>query len=331
MGRPKALGIVRKVGLTIAAALVVGVPGGHSAADARLPGATALKVCAAAGPYWPTMTLAVHGTTAWVACKEQSRVIRVDLVKRKTTASIRVGASVIAVAYGFSSVWALDSGSTLTRIAPATGRITKRIRLGAAAAYNIWIGGGSVWVADDQGARVIRVSPETNRVLARPPVGDGPADMAFAGTSAWVIDHRDLSLSRIDLRTNRTSRVATIPGDAPERMVQLAGSLWITGRGTDLLRVDPATGAVQATIDIGASGIDVAATPGALWVPARSAEVDPTGFPTMQALRRISASTGKVTTVATATGRLDVNGIDARDGFVWLSDNRQGVLYRLKA
>jgi hypothetical protein len=68
-----------------------------------------------------------------------------------------------------------------------------------------------------------------------------------------------------------------------------------------------------------------------LWVPARSAKVDSTGFPTMEALRRISASTGKVTTVATAGGRLDVNGIDARDGFVWLSDNREGVLYRVKA
>ena len=33
---------------------------------------------------------------------------------------------------------------------------------------------------------------------------------------------------------------SVIPGDAPERMVMLAGSLWITGRGTDLLQVDPA-------------------------------------------------------------------------------------------
>ena len=322
---------MRKVGLTIVAALVFGVPGGQSAADARLPGTTAVKVCAAAGPFWPTMTLAVQGTTAWVACKEQARVTKVDLVKRRTTASIPIGAPVIAVAYGFSSVWALDSGSTLTRIAPLTGRVTRRIRLGAAAAYNLWIGGGSVWVADDQGARVIRVSPGTNRVVARPSVGDGPSDMAFSGTTAWVIDHRDRSLFRIDLRTNAASRVATIPGDAPERMVQLAGSLWITGRGTDLLRVDPATGAVRDTIDIGASGIDVAATPGFLWVPARSAAVDRTGFPTMEALRRVSASNGTVTTVATASGRLDVNGIDARDGFVWLSDNREGVLYRVRA
>jgi hypothetical protein len=29
-------------------------------------------------------------------------------------------------------------------------------------------------------------------------------------------------------------------GDAPQRMAWAAGSLWITGRGTDLLQVDPA-------------------------------------------------------------------------------------------
>ena len=326
---------MRKVGLLFAAAALVLVPAAHSmqrsSTAARLPGATSLKVCAAAGPYWPTMTLAVHGRTAWVACKEQARVIRVDLAGRKTTASVRVGSPVIAVLYAFSSVWAVDATSTVTRIAPSTGRITQRIRLDARAAYNIWSGGGSIWVADDQGASVLRVSPKTNRVVARIPVSDGPADMAFAGTSGWVIDHRDAQLYRIDLATNRSTLVAKIAGDAPERMVYLSGSLWITGRGTDLLRVDPASGEVRSTIDIGASGIDVAATARALWVPSRSAAVDLTGFPSMEALRRVSASTGEVTTAATASGRLDVNGIDSRDGYVWLSDNREGILYRLKA
>jgi hypothetical protein len=47
-------------------------------APGQLPGARTIKVCAAAGPYWPTMTLALQGTSAWVACKEQSRVNRVD-------------------------------------------------------------------------------------------------------------------------------------------------------------------------------------------------------------------------------------------------------------
>jgi hypothetical protein len=64
---------------------------------------------------------------------------------------------------------------------------------------------------------------------------------------------------RIDLRTNRVSHIATLPGDAPERMVSAAGLLWITGRSTDLMpvrsaAVDP-TG-FPSTIEIGESGID---------------------------------------------------------------------------
>jgi YVTN family beta-propeller protein len=41
-----------------------------------------------------------------------------------------------------------------------------------------------VWVADDQGASVIRISPATNKVAARIGVGDGPADIVFAGARA---------------------------------------------------------------------------------------------------------------------------------------------------
>ena len=202
--------------------------------------------------------------------------------------------------------------------------------LAAAAPYNVWIGGGSIWVAEDQGARVIRVSPATSRILKRLPVGDGPADMAFAGNSAWVINHRDRRLMRINLSTNSVTKLVTVPGDAPERMTWLAGSLWITGRGTDLIQVDPQTGAVKATIEIGAGGIDVVSAAGALWVPARNEVVDPTGFPTMEALRRVSVSTRQVTTAATAGGRLDVHGLQAGGGFVWIADNRSGFVYRVR-
>jgi hypothetical protein len=68
----------------------------------------------------------------------------------------------------------------------------------------------------------------------------------------------------------------------------------------------------------------------ALWVPVRSAAVDPTGLPTMETLRRVSASTRQVSTGATASGRVDVHGLQARDGFVWIADNRSGRLYRVR-
>jgi DNA-binding beta-propeller fold protein YncE len=295
-----------------------------------LPGAKATRVCAAAGAYWPTMTLAVSGNSAWIACKEQSRVIRVDTRTGRTVRSVRLGAPVIAVASGFSSIWALDSGGTLYRLHPSSARVVRRIALPAAAPYNIWVGGGSVWVAADQGAQVVRVSPRTNRVVARVPVGDGPADMAFSGATAWVVNHRDRVLSRIDLGTNRSTRLATLRGDAPERMVWSRGSLWITGRGTDLLKVDPSDGSLEQTIEIGASGIDVVVDGDGIWVPTRSAAVDVRGFPTMDALKRVAASSGAVSTVVRATGRVDVHGLAVQRGAVWIADNTKGRLYRIR-
>ena len=145
---------------TLLAAAALGVAAqagaaGPQAAQGSIPGARAVRACAGAGPFWPTMTLALSGGTAWVACKEQSRVVRVNLARGRRTASTRLSGRPIAVAVGLGAVWAVDSGSTLYRLNPRTARVTRRTSLGASAAYNLWIGGGSLWVADDQGARVL--------------------------------------------------------------------------------------------------------------------------------------------------------------------------------
>jgi DNA-binding beta-propeller fold protein YncE len=184
-------------------------------------------------------------------------------------------------------------------------------------------------VAGDQAAEIVRIDPATNAVVARIAVGDGPADLAFDGSDVYVIDHRDRTLFRIDARTNTSRLVATIPGDAPERLAWANDHLWITGRGTDLLEVDPDNGAVLRTVEIGAGGIDVVADGDTLWVPSRSSEVDARGLPTMEALRRVDAKSGAVTSSVVASGPLDVHGLVADDGGVWLADNTHGVLYRV--
>ena len=142
-----------------------------------------------------------------------------------------------------------------------------------------------------------------------------------------MINHRDRGLVVIETVTNRTRRLTTVPGDAPERMAWESGSLWVTGRGTDLLKLDPETGAVQATIEIGAGGIDVVAARHALWVPARAAAADRRGFPTMAALRRVDPATGRVTTPARASRRVDVHGLVPYLTGVLLADNTGGRLY----
>jgi YVTN family beta-propeller protein len=300
--------------------------------DSRLPGADASAICAGAGSFWPTETLAFDFGSVWVVCKASGELLRLQPQTRQTQTGFRhVAPNLIGVTAGFGSVWALDGSrsGTLIRIDPATNAGTARIDVGTRAPYNVWVGGGSVWVAGDQGAEVVRIDPATNAVSAHIAVGDGPADLAFDGSNVYVIDHRDRTLFRIDARTNATRLVATIPGDAPERMVLTAGHLWITGRGTDLLEVDPENGNVLRTIEIGAGGIDVAASGDTLWVPSRNGEVDMRGFPTMEALRRVDARSGAVTASVAATGPLDVHGFVADDGGVWLADNTHGVLYRV--
>ena len=97
------------VPLVLGAMLVTGVPLAAGSAAGGIPNAASVRACAAAGPYWPTMTLALSGDTAWVACKEQSRIMRMALPGGRKTATVRSDAPVIAVAIGLRLVWALDS------------------------------------------------------------------------------------------------------------------------------------------------------------------------------------------------------------------------------
>jgi uncharacterized protein YraI len=100
---------MRAAALVVVVALCAGLLGSAApAADRRIPGADAVRACAGAGPYWPTMTLAVRGSTAWVACKEEARLVRLDLARGKTLARVRLPGAPIAVALGYGSLWALD-------------------------------------------------------------------------------------------------------------------------------------------------------------------------------------------------------------------------------
>ena len=123
-----------------------------------------------------------------------------------------------------------------------------------------------------------------------------------------------------------------IPGDAPERMVVRArhrsGS---PAAAPTSSRSIPETGrVVRATIDIGASGIDVAVSGAALLIPTRSDAVDRSGFPTMDALEQVATATGKVTVLSRPKSPVDVHGLVAAKASVWLADNTHGRVYRVR-
>lgn len=299
-----------------------------------LPGARAFRVCGGAAIPYPQYALAVGFGSAWIACVQQSQVLRVSLESGQVTARIPVPAPVWSIAAGEGGVWGVAlHGSVVYRIAPASNRVVAEIGLGADVPY-LWAGAGALWVADDPGRALVRVDPGTNRPGAHVPVGDGPAGFVVDGGYIWVLNHRENSLDRINPGTNAVVRMASGLGpadnSAAERIASFGGSLWVTGRGLDLLRISPATGAVLGTTEIGPAGVDVRSDGSNLWVVSYEAAAEPRGDPVAGAVLRIAAN-GSVSSSLVPTRRLFANGVAAADGRLWLLDSVAGLLLRLPA
>jgi hypothetical protein len=162
-----------------------------------------------------------------------------------------------AVAAGHGAVWVtandLARGSAVLRVDPGTGEVVAAIplptRLGPIA-----VGEGSVWahIGTVGGEGLWRIDPSTNGVAATIQVrveGD-PGAIAVGEGSVWVAGPSG-SVSRIDPATNRVTRTTKL---VPVWVLDIAageGSLWVTNGGsTQLLRVDPTTASVVATIDL---------------------------------------------------------------------------------
>ena len=120
---------------------------------------------------------------------------------------------------------------------------------------------------------------------------DYSSGVAVAPSGVWITSWDDLAVSRIDPATNtviQTVKVGTTTFTDPvlDEMVPQAiaygeGSLWVTLLGIHIdlsanpavqftagavVRLDPATGTVQATIPVGRGALDIDVAAGAVWV-----------------------------------------------------------------
>ena len=238
-----------------------------AAVPAPFAGGSATPICGSRSIPFQQQALASSGDSVWVACRDGARLVRVRAATGARVRTVRLGGfRPWAVTSGFGALWAIDRDlGELRRLDARTGRRRARIAL-PGLPVALWAGAGSVWVGFENGTRVARVDPRTRRVRLIA-AGDGASGFATDGRSVFVTCHRDNVLTRIDLATNRS--IVLVRGLTPpertaaERIAFADGSLWVTGRGLDLLRVNPASGSFEATIDVG---------PGRLRGPARRRE-----------------------------------------------------------
>jgi streptogramin lyase len=198
----------------------------------------------------------------------------------KPTSSL-ASAFTFSVAEGFGSLWVTGGdpkSSAIHRVDPRTFQETAQISLPTAGL--VFIAENHVWAYIWRSGLFYRVDPQTNQVTAKIAVDKGfvpfPAQMTVAEGSVWAIDYQDGILRRVDLESGRSlveirvgpSYKGWLSEDGYSGMTFGEGAIWITETKANLIKVDPKTDRVVATIPIGRLAQRPAVGGGFVWVSA---------------------------------------------------------------
>jgi YVTN family beta-propeller protein len=167
------------------------------------------------------------------------------------------------------------------------------------------------------------------KVTAKITVGAYPTSVTVGPQAVYVANSHDWSISRVDPASNSVLSVINLPltGTSGVPSIMYAeGSLWAAISSIDasggylpgsVLRIDPASGAVLATIPVGKTPFAFASSPGAIWVADyRDGSVV-----------RIDPVTNTVAATVALGGRS--TGVAYDFGSVWVSNEQTGAISRI--
>ena len=317
---PAALGLL-VVAVTVAAVVLLGggADGGaapltnDSHAVAVIDPSTnevtdALQVGARPGP----LAFDPESGSLWVGNLDDETVTRIDPERRRVGRTLAIGGPPTGLAAGGGALWvASPTPSSRVRLDKInasfnTREWTRRVGDLAVNESGLALGGRVLWVAPQYGL-LTRVDARTGSVV-RPSIDPGhhPTGIAASASAAWSAGGEANTVTRVDA----TSVLATpIPvGNGPADIALGSGSVWVAlALDHQLIRIDPATGAVRKTIRVGRSPAGVAVGAGSVWV-ANSGD---------GTVSRIDPDTGEVAaTIPVGASPQDVTVADSR---VWVS------------
>ena len=251
------------------------------------------------------------------------RLVRLDPSTGAIQARIAVGSRPWGVAVGEGAVWVGDlTDGTVTKIDPATNtvvwQVTVRTPLARGSPVGVAAGGGSVWAADNSSDEIWRLDAATGEVLGEAHAGDAHEFAGFDGSAAWV-SSEDGTIAKLDPATGAVVQTV-VAGLDTDFLGFSPGAVWASNyRGNFLWRLDPATGAIAAKLDIGGGGAQGVAFDGStLWVALYNA--------------------GEVVRVNPASGHVQrririgehPRGLAIAGGSVWVANSETGTVSRIR-
>jgi len=269
---------------------------------------------AASGTLWQLVGQA-HGRLA-------ERNIRTGRVEQ--TLPLGVDACTCHVAFGFGSVWLLDTtvyftGSlaglprtSLSRIDELSGRRHRITFPGGNTNGTLAIGNGAVWVLQDDGT-LVRVDPVTNRVTAKYDTNavETHTLVPVAGYD-WICECIVNEVMRFDPRSRR-GKTFTIPEQAEIVGVDSIDgkTLWLLdSAGATLTQMDPVNGTTKTPLGLGGEPQQAVVALGAVWAAAG------------RIVERVDLQTKQRTTIAMPRGVWAGSiAADQRTGTIWVGNS----------
>jgi virginiamycin B lyase len=195
----------------------------------------------------------------------------------------------------------------LVKVDTATGEPTVTIDQGR----GIGTDGTEVWVALGPGG-LAKIDPGTGETLLAVSVPGEASYAALGAGSVWSTHGRDIG--RWDTTTGELLAIIEVDGSEVTELLFAHDALWLTVKDDGVVvRVDPSTNEVVATIRTGAGAHGMAADENGLWVTNYRANT----------VSRIDPATNEV--VATISGVGSGVGIAAGEGAIWVSTQREGI------
>lgn len=107
----------------------------------------------------------------WVTSEARGVITRLDPATLKVTATIRVNANAFYLAYGMDALWAVSgTEGTIQKIDPATNTVVATTKLGKEPGFLV-AGEGAVWVQEQGDGTLARIDAQTAAVTGRVKVG----------------------------------------------------------------------------------------------------------------------------------------------------------------
>jgi YVTN family beta-propeller protein len=295
--RPLLLGVAVAVALAAALVAVVLARGDDARQVVVAPNSVALidpetnDVVDAIGVGDSPGPIAAGSGSVWIVNLNDRTLTKIDPAARSVVQSVGLpvgsgfAAPILLLAAAGDNVWVWACHQSLFRVDPRSGQVAQELEIfpnsGAYNGFSCAIAAEprSVWVPldyrppDEYRPEVLHVEAPTDApasISERFPV-PAPEEtyrsaMTIGAGSIWVADHDGRAVRRMDPATGAITATVRL-GDSPSAMVFGHGSAWVANDVEDTVtRIDPRTTSVVRAISVGTDPVALAVGPDAIWV-----------------------------------------------------------------